>query len=79
MDRGAWGHSPWGHKESDMTNTFTWALAIKNPGTNAVGIRDVGSILGPGRSLGGGNSNSLQYSCLENLTRSLTGYSPQSP
>ena len=22
MDRGAWqGHNPWGHKESDMTNT----------------------------------------------------------
>ena len=29
--------------------------------------RDAGSIPGPGRSLGGGNGNPLQYSCLENL------------
>ena len=28
---------------------------------------DVGSIPGLGRSLGGGNGNPLQYSCLENL------------
>ena len=28
---------------------------------------DVGSIPGSGRSPGGGHSNSLQYSCLENL------------
>ena len=28
--------------------------------------RDVGSILGLGRSPGGGNDNPLQYSCLEN-------------
>ena len=30
-------------------------------------IRDMGSILGLGRSLGDGNSSPLQYSCLENL------------
>ena len=37
-----------------------------------------GSILGLGRSLGGGHGNSLQYSCLENPLgqRSLVGYSP---
>ena len=29
---------------------------------------DPGSILGSGRSLGGGNGNPLQYSCLENPT-----------
>ena len=29
-------------------------------------IRDVGSILGSGRSPGEGNGNLLQYSCLEN-------------
>ena len=28
---------------------------------------DAGSILGLGRSPGGGNGSSLQYSCLENL------------
>ena len=29
---------------------------------------DLGLILGSGRSLGGGNGNQLQYSCLENPT-----------
>ena len=37
------------------------AQVVKNPPT-----RDPGSILGLGRSRGGGNRNSLQYSCLEN-------------
>ena len=36
---------------------------VKNPPANA---EDVGSIPGSGRSPGGGNGNSLQYSCLEN-------------
>ena len=38
----------------------------KNPPSNAGDIRDVGSIPGSGRSLGGGHGNALQYSCLEN-------------
>ena len=29
-------------------------------------VRDMGLIPGSGRSLGGGHSNPLQYSCLEN-------------
>ena len=33
---------------------------------SAGGTRDVGSIPGSGRSLGAGNGNPLQYSCLEN-------------
>ena len=33
---------------------------------NAIDLRDKGSIPGLGRSPGGGHSNSLQYSCLEN-------------
>ena len=37
---------------------------VKNPPANA-GDVDVGSILGLGRSPGGGNGNSLQCSCLE--------------
>ena len=37
------------------------AQMVKNPPT-----RDPCSILGLGRSHGGGNGNSLQYSCLEN-------------
>ena len=42
-------------------------LEIKNPSVNAGDIRDVGLIPGSGRSPGGGHSNPLQYSCLENL------------
>ena len=38
---------------------------------------DVGSVPGSGRFPGGGRSNPLQYSCLENLIqKSLEGYSP---
>ena len=33
---------------------------------NAGDIKDVSSIPGSERSLGGGNGNPLQYSCLEN-------------
>ena len=39
---------------------------LKNPLANAGDARDTGSIPGSGRSLGGGNGNPLQYSCLEN-------------
>ena len=46
---------------------------VKNSLANAryvdprdVDLRDFGSIPGSGRSPGGGHSNSLQYSCLEN-------------
>ena len=41
------------------------ALVVKNPPANAGDIRDVGSILGSGRSPRGGHGNPLQYSCLE--------------
>ena len=41
-------------------------LVVKNPPANAGDIRDVGSIPGLGRSLGGEPGNPLQYSCLEN-------------
>ena len=40
---------------------------VKNPPANAGDIRDTGSNPGSGRSPGGGNGNTLQYSCLENL------------
>ena len=39
---------------------------VKNPPTNAGGVRDQGLILGSGRSLGGGHGNPAQFSCLEN-------------
>ena len=36
------------------------------PPANAGNIRDIGSIPGSGRSLGGGHGNPFPYSCLEN-------------
>ena len=50
---------------------------IKNPPGNAGDTRDVSLHSGSGRSLGVGNGNPLQYSCLENFMRSLVGYSPR--
>ena len=38
----------------------------QNPPAHAGDIRDAGSIPGLGRPPGGGYSNPLQYSCLEN-------------
>ena len=42
------------------------ALVVKNPPTNAGDVRDAGLIPGSGRCPEEGNSNLLQYSCLEN-------------
>ena len=39
---------------------------VKNLPANVEDVRDVGSISEGGRSPGVGNSNPLQYSCLEN-------------
>ena len=41
-------------------------LVVKNPPANAGDSRDTHSIPGLGRSLGEGNGNPLQYSCLGN-------------
>ena len=41
-------------------------LVVKNPPANAGDLRDVGSIIGSGRSSGRGHDNLLQYSYLEN-------------
>ena len=45
---------------------FQVVLVVKKPPTNAEDLRDRGSIPESGRSLGEGNSNPLQHSCLEN-------------
>jgi len=42
------------------------ALVVKNPLANIGRVREAGSVPGLGRSLGEGNGNQLQYSCLEN-------------
>ena len=49
-----------------MVRVGAHTIVVKNPRANAGDIRDVGSIPGSGRSPGGGHSNPLQYSCLEN-------------
>ena len=41
---------------------------VENTAANAGDIGDMGLIPGWERSLGGGHSNPLQYSCLENPT-----------
>ena len=41
-------------------------LVVKNPPTNAGDVRDTGSIPGLGQFSGGGLSNPLRYSSLEN-------------
>ena len=84
--RSVLGHSPWGHTESDTTESLTLGFpggaAVKkkkNLPAHAGAARDAVSIPGLGRSPGGGNGDPLQCSCLENphVQRSLAGYSPQ--
>ena len=45
---------------------FPGGAVVKNPPANEGDVRDVGLISGLGRSPGEGNSNPLQYFCLEN-------------
>ena len=45
---------------------FPGSSVVKNPPAKAGGIRDMGSVAGSGRSPGGGDGSSLQYSGLEN-------------
>ena len=44
---------------------FQMALVVKNPPASAEEVREASLISGLGRSPGGGNSNPLQYSCLD--------------
>ena len=44
---------------------FPDGSVVKNLPANTGDTRDMGSIPGSGRSLGVGNGNPLQYSCLE--------------
>ena len=46
--------------------SFPGGAVVNNPSASAGDAREVGSILGSGRSPGEGNGNPLQYSCLEN-------------
>ena len=57
---------------------FPGGASGKEPTHQCTRCKNMGLILGLGRSLGGGNGNPLQYSCLENPhgQRNLVGYSP---
>ena len=51
---------------------------VKNLPTNTGDVRDVGSIPGLGKSLGGGHGNPLQYFYLENpMDRGHGGLQPK--
>ena len=62
--------------EAEVLRGFPGGSDSKESACNA---GDLGLIPGLGRSLGGGQGNPLQYSCLENphRQRSLVGYSPR--
>ena len=70
------GYSPWGLKESDMTEQLPLPYVIygsslvvqtvKNLPANSGDTGAMGSIPGSGRSSGEGNDYPLKYSCLEN-------------
>ena len=53
-------------RELAKVTEYQVALVVKNPPANVGDIRDMGLIPGLGRSPGGGHSNPLQYSCLQN-------------
>ena len=65
------GYSPWGLKESDMTEQLHFtSLPVAQKAESACNVGDLGSVPGLGRPPGEGNGNLLQYSCLENSTDS---------
>ena len=61
-----WSLKHWLQEEWLDSCTSPHFLGSENLPSNAGDTGDVGSIPGLGRSPGGGNSNSFQYSCLEN-------------
>ena len=50
-----------------MESIFPDGSVVKNPLANIRDAGDMGLNPGSGRSSGGGNENTLQYFCLENL------------
>ena len=51
---------------SQSKKSFPGGTVVRNPPANTEETRELGLIPGLGRSLGEGNGNLLQYSCLEN-------------
>ena len=52
---------------------------VKNLLADAGDLRDMGSVPGLGRSLGGCHGNPLQYSCLENAMGPSQSIGPEKP
>ena len=53
--------------DNRITGVFPCRAVVKNPPPNAGDTTDLGLIPRSGRFPGGGNGNTLQYSCLENF------------
>ena len=72
------GWREWGKLSRTFKKEWANCTVVKNSPANAGDTGDSGSIPGLRRSPGGGHSNPLQCSCLENShgQRSLVGYSP---
>ena len=56
----------WKWRRGAFCKGFPGVSVVKNPPADAGDVRDVGSILGSGRSPGEGSGNLLQYSFLKN-------------
>ena len=54
------------HEQHAQLGGIPGGAVVKNLPANVGAARDMGLIPGSGRSPGGGNGNSLQYSCQEN-------------
>ena len=68
---------PW-RRDRLPTPVFLGFLGDSDGKESTYNVGDLDSMLGLGRTPGGGHGNPLQYSCLENPPgqRSLAGYSP---
>ena len=68
MQSTSWEMLDW--KKHKMESSLPWEISITADGSDSKAsvydVGDQGSIPGLGRSLGEGNGNPLQYSCLEN-------------
>ena len=65
--RSLMGYSPWGHKESDMTERITLTLSGGSDGKeSACSAGDLGLVPELKRCPEEGNGCPLQYACLEN-------------
>ena len=65
VESGSMDLSPGNLRENNLTLHIHFFGSSGKASANAGDIRDLRSIFGSGRSLGEGNGNPFQYSCLE--------------